>query len=442
MSMDRGGLILNRYLREGQRGQAAGEGVSGVVIKAKDTWDEFGFVAIKRPNPMLSLVERRKKNNQIRREGEALKNLSHKVASQYVESDDWPDTRDYYLITAWAEGHELEGRLRNLEADGAILTMGETLEILIQLADLLAHSHQRGVVHNDLDAKHLFWDTENAPARLTVIDWANCALESDEKPIATRLDDLQQYGELMHRLLTGSTLAYALRLGGDSNWRVELNEKDIPNDLQRILARILGRQGESVYEDTNLLYEDLCWFQQRQETPYQEQILRVDALLDENSTTALDEAEGLIESIATWNPILVIEQRKRLYRLRRERAENLARIGGKTSLLAEHWQVAREEIVNTFGSDIQAMPQQEERYIYLLGDLMSYLEPDSQRYQLGREVIDALFRVSAIDENEALDKLLLLYGKDIPDQDLLIAALSEQTDRAYPLRARIRQIVA
>ena len=55
--------------------------------------------------------------------------------------------------------------------------------------------------------------------------------------IATEADDIQQYGELMHRLLTGTTLDTATRLGRAKGWRVEMQDKKIDPVLQTIVAR-------------------------------------------------------------------------------------------------------------------------------------------------------------------------------------------------------------
>ena len=435
-------LILERYEQAGERGQAAGQGASGIVIKAKDTLGSNGDVAVKRPSPMLSLVERRKKSSQIERESEALKHLNHQVVCRYIEDGKWPKSDDHYLVTAWAEGQQLEDRLRQLERSGKSFPLGEALEILNQLADLLVYAHAEGVIHNDLDAKHLYWDTTSPNPILTVIDWANCALATDPKPIATEADDIRQYGELMHRLLTGSTVAYASRLGGDDNWRVEMREKNVPDILQHIVGRSIGRDPLGIYEGVDRLYEDLQTYKQEYESPIHKKVTRIETLLEKNTLDSLNEAEMLLAEVAFWNPVLVTYHQQHLEYLRQQRAETTARIGGKTSLLAEQWAIARDEIADIFGDDTQGMPQMEERYIFLCGNLMHSLQPGSEPYALGKQIVDKLFRQTPRDENAALDKTLLLYGPDIPNNDRLLEELSKQTGRRLPLRNRIRQQVS
>jgi hypothetical protein len=432
-------LILNRYEQMGNRGKAAGEGASGVVMKAKDTKSSQDVVAIKRPNPMLSLVERRKKSGQIRREGEALRRLNHPIACRYIEDGSWPGSSgDQYLVIGWADGQPVEEKLRELERTGEIMALGEALEIMNQLAELLVHAHAQGVVHNDLDAKHLFWDTTGVQPRLMVIDWANCGLNDDARPIATPADDLHQYGELMHRLLTGTTVAYAARLGGENNWQVEMAENEIPEDVQQIVARAVGR-ASNPYTEMRELYDDLQKAQQAYDNPVRQKLNRIDQLLAENTLDSLDQAEGLINEVAMWNPIFVTGRPQQLERLRRERAENLARIGGKTSLMAEDCATAQDEIADVFGINIDDMPHAEERYIYLMSDLMEKLPPGSDQYAMGKWVIEALFRQPQRAEDTALDRVLLLFSPAIPDQQPLIEELSRQTGRALPLRNRLRQ---
>ena len=467
-------LILNHYEQVGERGKAVGEGASGIVIKAKDTQGNQDYVAIKRPNPMLSLVERRKKSAQIKRESEALKQLDHDAACHYIDDGDWQNLGDHFLVIAWASGEPVEDRLRHLERLGKPLPLGEVLEISIQLADLLVHAHRQGVIHNDLDAKHLFWDVEGPHPQLRVIDWANCALASDAKPIATVADDLHQYGELMHRLLTGSTVAYATRLGGEDNWQVEMAEKKIPESLQGVVARAIGRvsragragqdeagqdEGDSnaSYDTIDELHQALQKYRQIHDEPIRKKVPQINQLLDQNTLDSLDQAEGLIDQVSTWNPALVFRQQRQLQKLRRERVEKMARIGGKTSLLAEQWSTACDEIMDVFGPDPRKMPQVEERYIYLLGDLMDKLPPGSEQYTLGKQVVAELLKQNdpdediapdedirpdeniRADEDIALDKILRLYGANIPDDDPLIEELSRQTGRLYPLRNRNRK---
>ena len=437
------GLILDRYKRAIKGGGIAGEGVSGVVIKAEDTLGIYGDVAIKRPNPMLSFVERRKKSNLIKREGEALKRMNHDSICRFLDEGEWPNSRDHCLVIDWAKGQPVEETLRTLESEGGLMPRGEALDILVRLADVLTHAHESGVVHNDLDAKHLFWEINGDAPSLMVIDWANCAFSSDARPIATVEDDLKQYGELMHRLLTGSSLAYATRLGGEDNWQIELADKDISEPLQEVVARAVGKETlRSPYTDIRSLRDDLARIKAKLDEPHRVSVTQVEELLEENSTPSLQEAEALISQVAAWNPNLVKDQREILHQLRRERAENMARIGGRASLLAEQWEAAQQEIEAVFGRKISQMSRPDERYIFLFGKLMTTLEPNSEQYQLGKKAIQAIFEPQTRNEDVALDNLLLLHSDKISDNDPLIQELSRQTDRRYPIRNRIRQVLS
>jgi len=433
-------LILDRYEPVEPTGKSAGQGVSGVVIRAKDTRGEQGDVAIKRPNPMLSPVDSRKKSAQIKREGEALRRLNHPNACRYLADGDLPDSQGHYLIMGWAQGTELEARLRGLERIGEQLPLGEGLEILDQLANLLAHAHERDVVHNDIDAKHLFWD--EASRRLTVIDWANCALGSDAKPIATAADDLHQFGELMHRILTGSTLDTATRLGKERGWRVEMQDNKINPVLQGIVARAIGRD-EIPYGNMRQLATELRSYKQQQTKPFEEKVVKITALLAlEESYETLSQAKELLNQVSVWDPTLVWKEQAQFDQIELDRAQSLALVRAKVALRNEEWDTAHQRIKRMFGSDPPTMPL-EARLVYWVSLLLAETETDTPQYELRKESAFALLLEEPSNIAVALDHILLSYGLSQPDYDPLLAELARQTEQPYPpLRSRLPQAQA
>lgn len=431
-------LILNRYEPVEPKGKTAGEGVSGIVIKARDTQGQYGVVAIKRPNPMLSPVDSRKKSGQIKREGEALKRLNHPSACRYVEEQDLSTAGGYILVMEWAEGTQLESRLRELERNGEVFPLGEALEILDQLASLLAHAHQQEVVHNDIDAKHLFWNGVNR--HLTVIDWANCALGSDTKTIATAADDLKQYGELMHRLLTGSTLDIATRLGKESGWRIEMEDRRVPPMFQNIVARSVGRDGRP-YDSMSELSTELSQYKLQQNKPFEEKVGQINALLGQEQHTyeSLAQAKALIAEVAAWDPTLIRRERIRLEQIEQDRAQNLAIVRAKVSVKNEEWDAAHQRIESACGSNPEQMPA-EARLIYWLSALLAGTKPHGAAYELRQQAAVTLLLHDTPNLELAQDYLLLSYGPDQPDHDSLLAELAGQTGQPYPpLRSRLPQ---
>lgn len=432
-------LILNRYQPVDPKGKTAGEGVSGIVVKARDTQGQYGAVAVKRPNPMLSPVDSRKKSAQIKREGEALKRLSHPSACRYVEEQDVRSSNSYILVMEWAEGTQLEQRLRELERSGETFPLGEALEILDQLAGLLAHAHQQEVIHNDIDAKHLFW--HEAERHLTVIDWANCGLGSDAKKIATEADDIKQYGELMHRLLTGSTLDIATRLGKESGWRIELEDRKIPATLQNIVARAVGRDSQP-YRQMAELAAELHQFKLRESRPFSDKVILVDRLLSQEQHTyeTLAQAKELIREVAAWDPTLIRNEQDRLERIELERAQNLAIVRAKVSIRNEEWSAALQRIVSVCGPDPEHMPV-EARLIYWLSSLLDKTDSQTAPYELRKQAAGALLLQDTPDPESALNYILLSYGVDQPEYEPLLAELARQTEQPYPpLRSRLPQM--
>ena len=109
---------------------------------------------------------------------------------------------------------------------------------MISLLDLLTHAHDKQVIYNDVDAKHLFWD--RAAYRLTVIDWGNAVFldEPGAPPSVTRASDIYQVGELLYFILTGGNrLSVAVDNGDTFFVNFGADAERIPARLQTVLTR-------------------------------------------------------------------------------------------------------------------------------------------------------------------------------------------------------------
>ena len=365
-------LILDRFEQTQPRGKAAGAGVSGIVIQARDTLNG-NLVAIKRPNPLLSPVEKREKINEIEREAQALMRLEHQVICSLVDARS--ENNDYYLVILWANGNQLELRLRELERSGQLMPHGEAVEILTQAAEGLAYAHTRGVVHNDVDAKHLFWEAKMR--QVTLIDWANCALDSDERPIATWQDDMHQFGELMHRVFTGTTLQTVLRLGQERGWRIELEDRKVDTMLQDIIARAVGRH-DMPYQAMDELVIDLHSYRKKIFGPYQSKKDDVQRRIRDASLnrTAFFKIWQLIETIEAFDPSLVIRERQQVENAERLLDKRLAITRAQTAVLAGNGAEAQQRLVAVFGSDWREMTDQAQDIFWFAEMMTQAAAPD------------------------------------------------------------------
>ena len=252
-------------------------------------------------------------------------------------------------------------------------------------------------------------------------------------------DDLNQYGEFMHRLLTGSTLDSATRLGKERGWRVEMQDKRIDPVLQRIVARAVGRD-EIPYRDMRELATELRTYKQQQNKPFKEKIVEITSLLaQENNYETLGQAKELLNQVSDWDPTLVRQEQAQLDQIELERAQNLALVRAKVSIRNEEWGTAHQRIIKAFGTDPQPMSL-EARLVYWVSLLLTETETNSPQYDLRKEGAFALLFQEPADAALSLDFIVLSYGLSQPDYDPFIAELARQTEQPYPpLRSRLSQ---
>jgi len=79
----------------------------------------------------------------------------------------------------------------------SVFSVRERIQILLQFFDVLATAHRVGVVNNDVDLKHLFWNRDEQ--RLFVIDWGNATFSHDPQQAAK---DLSRCNGIIKALLT------------------------------------------------------------------------------------------------------------------------------------------------------------------------------------------------------------------------------------------------
>ncbi len=217
-------------------------GRSGETLRAYDTHDNNRPVVIKRPAPQDAPPMRAGQEVSIRTERQALERLAgHPVLIELRGSGTFRvgGHSHEYIVMDLAGGEIVERMVLDLAARGATLPELEILTIVDSLLDLLAHAHDRQVVYNDVDAKHLFWD--RASYRLKVIDWGNAVFldEPGALPTVSRATDIYQVGELLTFILTGGN-RLVVETGEDGEHfyvNFGADSERIPPRLQAIITR-------------------------------------------------------------------------------------------------------------------------------------------------------------------------------------------------------------
>jgi serine/threonine protein kinase len=242
-------------------------GRSGETLRAIDTHEHDRPVVIKRPASLDAPPIRAGQEVSIANERRALKQLSgHPVLATLVGDGQFMvgGTAHQYIVMERAEGMVVAEAVSELNAIGERLPMLEILVIVDNLLDLLNVAHSKGIVYNDVDAKHLFWNRETYT--LKVIDWGNAIfLEGDDMTPQgiSRQTDIFQVGQLLYHLVTGGRRADIPRDAG-SDFAVDFGDdvRRVHSRLQEMISRALHPNARLRYPTINALRGELATFRQ------------------------------------------------------------------------------------------------------------------------------------------------------------------------------------
>jgi len=163
-----------------------GKGAMATVYKARQiSLDRIVAVKVlpKRMSENPEFVER------FYKEGRAAARLSHNNIVQAIDVGSTPDGYHFFVME-FVEGKTLYDVMAAPPAgDGRNFSEAEALDITIQMADALAHAHQRGLVHRDVKPKNILLTPERV-AKLTDLGLARA---TDDKE-AAQLEAGKAYG--------------------------------------------------------------------------------------------------------------------------------------------------------------------------------------------------------------------------------------------------------
>jgi hypothetical protein len=233
-------------------------GRSGETLRAYDTQDGDRPVVIKRPAPQDAPPMRAGQEVSILNEKRALERLAgHAVLCELLNVGTFRASgQEYtYIVVELAEGKTVEDYVLELSAQGARLPELEIYTILDGFLDLLQAAHERKIVYNDADAKHLFWDRQHY--KLKVIDWGNAVFLDGDAPIVDKSADAFQVGELLHFVLTGGKRLEIDRRSGERETYANLSD-EIPPRVKSIISKATAAEPHSRYQDIAQLRRDLA----------------------------------------------------------------------------------------------------------------------------------------------------------------------------------------
>src|SRR4051812_48651009 len=155
-----------------------GRGAMAKVYKARQVSLDR-IVAVKVLPKKLS--ENREFVDRFYAEGKAAARLSHPNIVQAIDVGSTPDGVYHYFVMEYIEGKTLYDMMQPPPAgDGHAFSEAEALDVTIQIADALAHSHERGLIHRDVKPKNIIL-TPGGVAKLTDLGLARA---QDDKAAA------------------------------------------------------------------------------------------------------------------------------------------------------------------------------------------------------------------------------------------------------------------
>lgn len=221
----------------------------------------------------------------------------------------------HFFTMQYIEGHPLSDLLE----EGKSLPLEEAVDIIIQAAMALAHSHKEGIIHRDIKPSNLLIDPQR---RVLVADFGlakSLLLKSDitttTKFIGTpryaspeqfeghevdQRSDIYSLGVIFYQLLSGhfpyqaDTPASLVRnVVAKDPLPIQLFNPSVPTSIDKILKKMLAKKPDKRYQSADELLKDLHQFK-AYETP-----VRPLAIVESRTTLLKSLSRVVDESVMT-----------------------------------------------------------------------------------------------------------------------------------------------
>lgn len=223
--------------------------------------------------------------SRFEREAQNIAKLKHPNIVQVYDFDFDPDAESYYMVMELIDGSTLKDRLSSIMARGELLPIPEVIRIMRESASALAYAHSRNMIHRDVKPANLMLDHDN---RVVLTDFgiakivtgaqftasggmvgtpAFMAPEQGLGEAGDERSDLYSLGIIMFQMLTGqlpydaeTPLAIILKhLNTPTPIARDVNP-NVPEELDRIVRKIISKEAGDRYQSANALIEDLDRF--------------------------------------------------------------------------------------------------------------------------------------------------------------------------------------
>ena len=212
----------------------------------------------------------------FQREALAASSLSHpNIVEMY---DVGEDNGNYYIVMEYIEGKTLKQLLKKR----GHLTVGEAVDIMLQITDGMVHAHDSYIIHRDLKPQNIMIQ-EDGQIKITDFGIA-MALNSTQLTQtnsvmgsvhylppeqasgkgSTIKSDIYSMGILFYELLTGvlpfkgdNAVEIALKQMKEAIPSVRKQNPNIPQSVENIIIRATAKNPKNRYNDTREMYNDL-----------------------------------------------------------------------------------------------------------------------------------------------------------------------------------------
>ena len=279
-----GDVFAGRYRIETE----LGHGAFGVVYRAFDEGPLQRMVALKviRFDKVSSTAQAALARERFVAEARLAGALSHgnlATIHEVGEHEHW-----VYMTQELAPGRDLA----RLLAEKNRVPLRQTIAIVRQICDGLAHAHARGIVHRDIKPANIVVHYEDGRAQVKITDFGVAQPPVGENPsreglvagtpgymapeqfLAGRIDhraDIFAVGCVLYEMLVGrrafdgdtlsSVAQQTINVAPPAPSRVQ---DDLPHAMDRIVAKAIAKDVESRYEGLSELAHDLLHYEQYQ----------------------------------------------------------------------------------------------------------------------------------------------------------------------------------
>lgn len=224
--------------------------------------------------------------NRFEKEARNIARLKHVNIVQVYDFDYDEGSDSYYMVMELIEGLTLKDRLFQLAERGQLISLTDALQIIRQCAGALAYAHSQNMVHRDVKPGNLMIDHDE---RVVLTDFGIAKIVTGAQFTATggmvgtpaymspeqglgeagdERSDLYSVGVIFYQLLTGqlpydadSPLAVILKHLNEPIPQARAINPDIPEEVERIIYRLMSKEAGSRYQSANELIVDLDRFE-------------------------------------------------------------------------------------------------------------------------------------------------------------------------------------